>query len=104
MQKTDKEYRSVWGRRFLHLGEQILNEGKLKAPRMDPLRIQNTLEQSFPYYRERREKDEEESPMNTGHELEDDEFGEGGNSDDASLYFEIPYAGGPSGKHLNTLA
>ena len=71
---------------------------------MDPLYIKNTLEQSFPYYRERREKDEKQSPMNTSPGLEGDEFGEDGNSDDGTLYFEIPYAGGPSGKHLNTTA
>jgi len=71
---------------------------------MDPLHNKNTLEQSFPYYRERREKDEKQSPMNTSPGLEGDEIGEGGNSDDETLYFEIPYAGGPSGKHLNTTA
>ena len=71
---------------------------------MDPLYIKNTLEQSFPYYRERREKDEKRSPMNTIRGLDDDEFGEGEDLDGGSLYFEIPYAGGPSGKHLNTTA
>lgn len=71
---------------------------------MDPLYIKNTLEQSFPYYRERREKDEKQSPMITSPGIEDDEFGEDGNSDDGTLYFEIPYAGGPSGRHLNTTA
>lgn len=71
---------------------------------MDPLYINNTLEQSFPYYRERREKDEKQSPMNTSRGLEGHEFGADENIDDESLYLEIPYVGGPSGKHLNTTA
>jgi hypothetical protein len=66
---------------------------------MDQLYIQNALEQTFPYYRERREKDERESPMGSDY---------GGSAElapeDDALYFETPYEGGPSGKHLNTFA
>lgn len=71
---------------------------------MDPLHTQNTLEHSLPYYRERREKDGKQYPDDASHGFGDDELDEGRTLDDGSLYFEIPYAGGPSGKHLNTLA
>lgn len=70
---------------------------------MDRLYSQNILEQTLPYYRERREKDGKESPTSQNEGLgrvrhAGDEF------PDEELYFEIPYEGGSAGKHLNTLA
>lgn len=71
---------------------------------MDPLYTQYTLEQAFPYYRERREKDEKDSPMNSIHELVRGRFTEDELLEDEALYSEVPYGGGPSGKNLNTFA
>lgn len=70
---------------------------------MDTLSSQKILKQTLPYYRERREKDGKESPTSQNEGLgrvglAGDEF------PDDELYFEIPYNGGPAGKHLNTFA
>ncbi|OUW17411.1 MAG: hypothetical protein CBD18_04675 [Opitutales bacterium TMED158] len=67
---------------------------------MDPLKSQNNIEPALPFYRDRREKDEKDPSQGLDRlRAEEEELLDGD-----LLYFEIPYEGGPSGKHLNTFA
>ena len=67
---------------------------------MDPLKTQNNLEPALPFYRDRREKDEKDPSQGLDRvQSQDDEAVE-----EDVLYFEVPYEGGPAGKHLNTFA
>jgi|ETNmetMinimDraft_22_1059887.scaffolds.fasta_scaffold00102_10 hypothetical protein len=68
---------------------------------MDPLKAQNSLEPALPFYRDRREKDEKDPSQ--GLDRLQPEDGEPADEEDV-LYFEVPYEGGPAGKHLNTFA
>ncbi len=71
---------------------------------MEPLYPQNIVERTFPFYREQREKAEKELIVRSTHEdASADPSGED-SEEDEMLYFEIPYEGGPAGRHLNTLA
>ncbi len=71
---------------------------------MEPLYPQNIIERTFPYLREQREKAEKESRLNP--EVEEvqkypvDEMA----FKDENLYFDVPYEGGETGKHLSTFA
>lgn len=71
---------------------------------MEPLYPQNIMERTFPYLRELREKAEKESLLNPQVEesrkppIDEAAF----NSD--NLYFDVPYKGGQTGKHLSTFA
>jgi len=71
---------------------------------MEPLYPQNIMERTFPHLREQREKAEKESILNP----ESKKAQERPNLDsvfkDEALYFEVPYEGGPTGKHLSTFA
>ncbi len=71
---------------------------------MEPLYPQNIMERTFPHLREQREKAEKESIMNPN----DDKVSGSLNGETAfdpdNLYFEVPYSGGPTGKHLSTFA
>ncbi len=71
---------------------------------MEPLYPQNIMERTFPHLREQREKAEKESAMNPNR----DETLERPIADaafrDEALYFDVPYEGGPTGKHLSTFA
>lgn len=71
---------------------------------MEPLYPQNIMERTFPHLREQREKAEKESILNP----ESNGAQERPNLDsafkDEALYFEVPYEGGPTGKHLSTFA
>ena len=68
---------------------------------MEPLYPQNILERTFPILREKREKAEREAVSNPEVEREPEAKIDW---EEITLYEEIPYAGGPSGKNLNTFA
>ncbi len=71
---------------------------------MEPLYPQNIMERTFPYLRELREKAEKESLLNpqvedaASHLIDEAAF------NDENLYFDVPYEGGQTGKHLSTFA
>ncbi len=77
---------------------------------MEPLYPQNILERTFPILREQREKAEREAyirstePDRRPIEPEVEDSNDESPADGVELYEDIPYAGGPSGKNLNTLA
>ena len=68
---------------------------------MDRLKAKNNLDPALPFYRDRREKDEKDPSQ--GLDRLQPEDGEPADEEDV-LYFEVPYEGGPAGKHLNTFA
>ena len=71
---------------------------------MEPLYPQNIMERTFPHLREQREKAEKESILNpTDGKTLRSPIGESVNENE-ELYFEVPYTGGPTGKHLSTFA
>jgi len=71
---------------------------------MEPLYPQNIIERTFPHLREQREKAEKEMRMNPKVEETRERSIDERALDDENLYFDVPYEGGSTGKHLSTFA
>ena len=71
---------------------------------MEPLYPQNIIERTFPHLREQREKAEKELRLNPKVEETLERSIDEGAFDDENLYFDVPYEGGSTGKHLSTFA
>lgn len=69
---------------------------------MEQLYPLNVLERRLPVLRENREKAEREADNES--RLPSNGLPEAGVGNESGLYSELPYTGGDSGKHLNTLA
>ena len=71
---------------------------------MEPLYPLNIIESIFPHIREQREKAEKELRLNPKVEKTFERSIDESAFDDESLYFDVHYEGGTTGKHLSTFA